>query len=128
MLRKIIPVEIRGGVIMKKGLGRILAALTFLLLPAPQVFAATLAWNASSGDVTGYRIYYGTAQATLTQSKNVGNVTQYSLDTLPLTEKQTYYFVTRAYNAVGESGNSNMVSWTVPDYTAPMPPQGISVK
>jgi len=106
-----------------------MAALILLLLPVSQVFAGpTLAWNASTGDVTGYRIYYGTVLGSYNQNKNVGNVTQYALDSLPLTEKQTYYFVTRAYNASGESGNSNAVSWTVPDYTAPMPPQGITVK
>jgi Fibronectin type III domain len=129
MLRKNISVEIRGGMIMDKRLGRIVAAFIFLLLPVSEVFAAPmLAWEASSGEVTGYKVYYGTAQGTYNQNKNVGNVTQYSLSSLPLTEKQTYYFVARAYNAAGESGNSNMVSWTVPDYTAPMPPQGITVK
>lgn len=114
---------------MDKRLGRIVAAFIFLLLPASEAFAGPmLAWDASSGAVTGYRVYYGTAQGTYNQNKDVGNVTQYSLSTLPLTERQTYYFVARAYNAAGESGNSNMVSWTVPDSTAPMPPQGITVR
>lgn len=114
---------------MDKRLGSIVAAFIFLLLPVSEVFAdPMLAWDASSGEVTGYKVYYGTTQGTYNQNKNVGNVTQYSLSSMPLTEKQTYYFVARAYNAAGESGNSNMVSWTVPDYTAPMPPQGITVK
>jgi Fibronectin type III domain len=114
---------------MGKRLGRFVAALIILLLPVSEVFAGPmLAWDGSSGEVTGYKIYYGTAQGTYNQNKDVGSVTQYPLDTLPLTERQTYFFVARAYNAAGESGNSNMVSWTVPDYTAPMPPQGITVK
>jgi hypothetical protein len=130
MLRKSIPIEIQGGMIMGKRLGRIVGALIFLLLPVSEVFAAPmLAWDASSGEVTGYKIYYGTAQGALNQSQGVGNVTQYPLLSLPsLTEKQTYFFAARAYNAAGESGNSNIVSWTVPDSTAPMPPQGITVK
>jgi hypothetical protein len=127
-LRENIPVEIRGGMIMDKRLGRIVAAFIFLLLPVSEVFAdPMLAWNASSGEVTGYKVYYGTTQGSYNQNKNVGKVTQYPLSSMPLTEKQTYYFVTRAYNAAGESGNSNVVSWTVPDYTAPMPPQGITI-
>ena len=79
--------------------------------------------------MTGYRIYYGTTQGNLNQNKSVGNVTQYPVLSLGnLTEKQHYFFTARAYNAAGESGNSNIVSWAVPDATAPMPPQGISVK
>ncbi len=115
---------------MNKRLGRIVGALVLLLLPVSEVFAAPmLAWDASSGEVTGYRIYYGTAQTNLNQNQSVGNVTQYPVLSLPnLTEARTYFFAARAYNAVGESGNSNIVSWAVPDATAPMPPQGITVK
>jgi predicted phage tail protein len=121
--------QIRGGMTMKKRLGRIVFALVFLMLPVSEVFAGPmLAWDASSGEVTGYRIYYGTTQGTYNQNKDVGNVTQYSLSSLPLTEKQTYFFVARAYNSAGESGNSNVVNWTAPDSTAPMPPQGVTVK
>jgi predicted phage tail protein len=114
---------------MNKRLGRIVVALVFLLLPVSEVFAGSmLAWDASSGEVTGYKIYYGTSQGTYNQNKDVGNVTQYALSSLPLTEKQTYFFVTRAYNSAGESGNSNIVSWTAPDSTAPIPPQGVTIK
>ncbi len=114
---------------MHEKLGRIVAALIFLLVSVSGASAGPmLAWEASSGEVTGYRVYYGTDQGTYTQNKDVGNVTQYGLSSLPLTEKQTYFFVARAYNTAGESGDSNVVSWTVPDYTAPLPPQGISVR
>lgn len=114
---------------MHEKLGRIVAALIFLLVSVSGVSAGPmLAWEASSGEVTGYRVYYGADQGTYTQNKDVGNVTQYGLSSLPLTEKQTYFFVARAYNTAGESGDSNVVSWTVPDYTAPLPPQGISVR
>jgi hypothetical protein len=127
-LRKAIPCEIRGGVIMYEKLGRIVAALIFLLVSVSGASAGPmLAWETSSGEVTGYRVYYGIDQGTYSQNKDVGNVTQYPLSSLPLTEKQTYFFVARAYNTAGESGDSNVVSWTVPDYTAPLPPQGITV-
>jgi len=87
-----------------------------------------LVWDPSSGEVSGYRIYYGLAPGSHPNSYDVGNVTEYPLTSLPLEEKQTYYFVTRAYNAAGESGDSNEVSWTVPDMTAPVPPQDVTVQ
>ena len=69
----------------------------------------TLAWDASSGGPQGYSIYYGTSPGVFTDSVNVGNVTEYTLSGLQA--DVTYYFVTRAYNNEGESGNSNEVQW-----------------
>ena len=89
------------------------------------VSAATLQWDPVSGTVTGYRIYYGINSGNYTDSLDIGNVTQYSLLALPLTEKTTYYFVLRAYNDAGESENSNELSWTVPDNTPPVTPTGV---
>ncbi len=89
---------------------------------------STLSWQAVPGTVTGYRIYYGTTHATYTGSKDVGNVTQYSLANLSLTQGMTYYFVVRAYNSAGESANSNEVSWIVPDTTPPMPPISVAIQ
>lgn len=95
-------------------------------------FAAgvTLAWDASSGEVNGYRIYYGTSQGTYPSSVDTGNVTEYALTGLQ--DGTTYYFVARAYNDFGESENSNEVSWTSPetpiDHTPPLPPAGVSVE
>jgi hypothetical protein len=87
-----------------------------------------LAWDPSSGTVSGYRIYYGQSPGARTSSKEVGNVTQFPLSGLGLEEKKTYYFVTRAYNDVGESGDSNEVSWTVPDNTPPATPTGVTAR
>ena len=75
--------------------------------------AATLTWTAStSSTVTGYRIYYGTTSGTYTNHIDVGNITQYAIQTLPA---GTYYFAVTAYDASGgESADSNEVSKAVP--------------
>jgi hypothetical protein len=107
----------------------VLGLFAFVWLAPPMVLAEpTLVWNPSSGDVTGYRIFFGQAQGSHPSSKDVGNVTQYPLSGLTLEEKKTYYFVARAYNGAGESGDSNEVSWLVPDMTAPLPPQGVTAQ
>ena len=110
----------------------VLAGLSLFLLAMVGPFTVfadpKLVWDASSGDVTGYRIYYGTNQQSLSENRDVGNVTEYPLYQMPLQEKETYFFVARAYNTAGESGDSNMVSWLVPDNTAPVPPQGVIVQ
>ncbi|MFZ5573116.1 MAG: Ig-like domain-containing protein [Thermodesulfobacteriota bacterium] len=87
---------------------------------------AILSWGACTGEVTGYRVYYGTTSGSYASNREVGNVTQYALSNLSLTEGSTYYFVVRAYNAAGEGPNSNEVIYTVADSTAPLPPGGVS--
>jgi len=87
-----------------------------------------LKWDASSGDVTGYRIYYGTSQGNHPDKVAIGNVTQYPLSSLPLSDNTTYHFTVKAYNAAGESGSSNEVSWSAGDNTPPLPPQGVTVE
>ena len=88
-----------------------------------------LKWDASTGDVSGYKIYYGLSQGNYPFSEDVGNVTQYSLSNFSLSEGTTYYFVVRAYNASGESGDSNVTTYSVPDTgdTTPLfSPQGVT--
>jgi len=87
-----------------------------------------LKWDASTGDVSGYKIYYGLSQGNYPFSEDVGDVTQYSLSNFSLSEGTTYYFVVRAYNSSGESGNSNVTTFSVPDSvdtTPPFSPQGV---
>jgi hypothetical protein len=86
-----------------------------------------LAWDASEGEVIGYRIYYRTAQATYSTYKDVGNVMEYPISGLPLQENNLYFFIAKAYNNAGESGSSNEVSWKVLDRTSPAPVQGVTV-
>jgi hypothetical protein len=115
---------------MNRKIITIIAAFIILAWLAPgAVFAdPKLAWDASSGDTTGYRVYYGLSHGSHPNSQSVGNVTEYTLGSLPLEEKSTYYFVVRAYNGAGESGDSNEVSWLVPDRTPPSPPQGVTAQ
>ena len=88
-----------------------------------------LKWDASTGEVIGYKVYYGTKTGEYTESKDVGNVTQYSLTELNLTQGLTYYFMVRAYNDLGESDDSNITSYSAPvpgDLTPPLVPQNVT--
>ena len=96
------------------------ALLIFLIGFYSNALGATLLWDASPGEVAGYRLYYGTSAGSYAQNVDVGNVISYSTDSLPLTENTLYYFVVIAYNSAGESGYSNEVSWTKDDTTPPM--------
>ena len=90
-------------------------------------YAAKLIWDASSGTVDGYKVYYGTT-ATPSNSKTVGNVTSYNLDNLPLSENVQYYLTLTAYNSAGESAPSLPVIYTPGDSTPPFPPSGLTAK
>jgi len=97
--------------------------LVFSLFFISYSFAAEVhfQWEASSGIVEGYRIYYGSSHEgpypdLLDQVG--GTTTEYVAS---LNEGQEYYLVVRAYNDYGESGNSNEVKWPSDsnDTTAP---------
>lgn len=105
------------------GIGTFL--VTLFLFPVLAI-ASTLHWDAVSGDVTGYRVYYGMTSGSYSANVDAGLSTEYDISSLSLTEGATYYFIVRAYNSIGESDNSNEVSWTVPDTTAPFPPTGVA--
>jgi hypothetical protein len=103
--------------------------LTFLLLiilPVlwvnNQAFSGMLSWTIDSGGVTGYKIYYGESCNNLQSFIDVGNVTQYSINTLPLNENKSYCLAVKAYNKSIESPFSNKVPWTSSDNTPPAPP------
>ncbi len=87
--------------------------------------AATLVWDASTGTVDGYKVYYGTSATNPSESVNVGNVTQYAIDSLPLSENVQYYFCVSAYNTAGESDPCAPVAYTPSDTTPPTPPIGL---
>ena len=88
--------------------GWMILLLAFLANPA---FAGqvSLAWNASSGPVSGYKVYYGTASGNYASNLNVGNTTTATVASLA--DGSTYYFAVKAYDSTGnESGFSNEVS------------------
>jgi len=81
----------------------------------------TLNWDASpSGNVSGYRVYFGAESGNYTNMTDVGNATT---DTISgLEDGVTYYFVVSAYDATGiESDFSNEATYTPSISVAPPP-------
>lgn len=81
--------------------------------------ATVLAWDAPAGatDVSGYRLYYGSAPGTYDQAPGagigVGNVTTYTVT--GLNRATRIYFAVTAVDAQGnESGYSNEVFKDIP--------------
>jgi hypothetical protein len=67
---------------------------------AVTTYGAVLTWDRStSTGVSGYRIYYGTASGSYTNSLAVGNVTNQTI--LGLAGGVTYFFAVRAYTVSG---------------------------
>jgi hypothetical protein len=90
---------------------KVVLSAIFLWIPlvSAQAWQVTLAWNASSGPVAGYRVYYGAASGHYTSNANAGNTTTYTATRLA--EGVTYYFAVKAYDSAGnQSGFSNEVS------------------
>lgn len=70
-------------------------------------------WGMSTGNVTGYRIYWGESKGG-PYSNRLCEVNSLQLGyTVSLNNEQQYHLVCRAYNQYGESGNSNEVTWSV---------------
>ncbi len=71
-------------------------------------YSITLNWNASS-NATGYKVYFGDKTGSYTTgSYDAGNKTTTVLgESEGVVYATRYYFVVRAYNTAGESGNSN---------------------
>lgn len=74
----------------------------------------TLAWDAvNDPGVIGYKLYYGKVPGVYTTSIDTGSITSATVD--GLTEGDTYYFASTAYDSAGDqSGYSNQVSESVP--------------
>ncbi len=88
-----------------------------------------LAWDPpATGEVNGYKIYYGTSSGNYTKTTDAGKSTQYDLSALSLMDNTVYYFIVKAYNNIGESPASNEISWKSSDSTPPAPPQGLHFK
>jgi hypothetical protein len=68
----------------------------------------TLEWQASSGDVEGYKVYQGTSSRDYDVTLDVGNWT--SVTIADLADGEAYYFSVTAYDLEdNESGYSNEV-------------------
>ncbi len=89
---------------------------------------ATLKWDKNTDSTTGYKIYYSTMNNEYKDFVDAGNVSEYSIDALPLSEGQMYYIVVTAYNDKSESGYSAVNVYTLGDSTPPLPPTGLTVE
>lgn len=82
----------------------------------------SVAWDpVADADLAGYRVYYGAASGSYTQSVDVGNVTS---TTLNLADCQVWYVATKAYDTAGNmsASYSNEVSgWARPIVSAVNP-------
>ncbi|HTL54333.1 MAG TPA: fibronectin type III domain-containing protein [Candidatus Limnocylindrales bacterium] len=76
--------------------------------------SATLAWTPSQAStIAGYRLYYGGASQTYTNTVEVGNTTSVTVSNLAV--GGTYFFAVTAYDLIGlESEFSQEISYTVP--------------
>lgn len=114
--------------ISTKTLKTIIVAVFILSASITLASAATLVWNSSSGTVDGYKVHYGTSSSNPSNSVDVGDTTQYSLESLPLSENTQYFFCISAYNTAGESAPCSPVAFTPADTTPPVPPVGLVVE
>jgi len=82
----------------------------------------TAAWDPNSGpNVTGYKVYYGAATGTYTNSVSVGNTTTATLS--GLVEGSTYYLSATALDNLGqESDFSAEIAYVVPFPPSNQPP------
>jgi sulfur relay (sulfurtransferase) complex TusBCD TusD component (DsrE family) len=94
----------------------IIAALT---ASAQAQSSVTLAWNPDAGtNIAAYKIYYGVASRTYTNTNNVGNVTNATISSL--IGGTIYYFAATAVDTSGsESAYSTEVVYTNPVAAAP---------
>lgn len=105
----------------------LIVTLSVLISPA-LIEAETLVWEASSGIVEGYKVYYGKNPSDRSNYRDVGNTKQLDLNNLPLSEGITYYLSVSAYNSAGESPPCAPVVFTSGDNTPPDPPTGLTTQ
>ena len=104
------PTRVLGGILLFALLDNPVRTLSATL---PGSSSVALAWNTSpSLGVTGYRVHYGAASGSYTNSVVVGNLTTGTVS--GLAGGVTYFFAVAAYNASGpESDLSNSFSYAV---------------
>lgn len=98
---------------------QIFLAILIFMFCAGIANAASLKWNASTGVVDGYNVYFSSEG--IDYNKDVGNVIEIqNIDSeLNLYPGKEYIFTVTAYNVMGESEPSNTASYNVPMYSVP---------
>jgi fibronectin type 3 domain-containing protein len=82
----------------------LLSCLFLSICPIARSAQVTLAWDqATSPDVVGYKIYYGTASGSYTAVIDAGNSTSYTVPGLQ--DGTVYYLATTAYDATDDESN-----------------------
>jgi hypothetical protein len=111
------------GIVITVTDGKATTALAAFTITVNQVStgSASLSWTAPTtntdgttlGSFTGYRIAYGTAPGSLTQTVQIANpsVTTYTLENL---SSGTWYFALKVYAGSTESALTNVASKTIP--------------
>ena len=107
-----------------KNYTKIIVFLFSFLFYISSAFCAdvTFQWGESSGQVDGYRIYWGKSHEGpyTNQLCEVNSVTL--AYTAVLDERKKYYLICRAFNNYGESDNSKEVYWVC---LSPNCPKGV---
>ncbi len=102
----------RTGFLIASMISLVLFLVFFTALVSIAFAGPKLVWEASTG-ADGYRVYWGTASGSHPNSKDVGDSLEEPLSGLNgLSPGVEYFFVVRAYNSAGESGDSNEVNYT----------------
>lgn len=91
-----------------------------------QAATVQVTWNPNTEpDLSGYKLYHGTASGQYGEPIDVGNVTGHVMEITPQ-HGATYYFALTAYDTSGnESGYSDEATCFVPDGVKPEKPTGL---
>ena len=91
-----------------------------------QAATVQVTWNPNTEpDLSGYKLYHGTASGQYGEPVDVGNVTGHAMQITP-EYGATYYFALTAYDTSGnESGYSDEASCFIPDGVKPEKPTGL---
>lgn len=91
-----------------------------------QAATVQVTWNPNTEpDLSGYKLYHGTASGQYGEPVDVGNVTGHVMEITPQ-YGATYYFAVTAYDTSGnESGYSDEATCFIPDGRAPEKPTGL---
>ena len=93
-------------------------AVVSCLLLAGSAWAVDLAWDANTDSAIGYKLYYQQTGTTETNSELIlGRETVlYTVENSKFIPGEEYSFWLTAYNDMAESGPSNVVTWTAPEF------------